>query len=113
MGNCSMPLIYGNLLIIASQAPEAGVVAYNKLTGDVIWKTAALGAVGFVSPSIAKINGEDQIVMITASSGRGATAVPSNVVGINRRTELCFGPIQTGVAGFLHRVHLMPGRTRS
>jgi len=77
------PLIYGNLLIIASQAPEAGVVAYNKLTGDVIWKTATLGAVGFVSPSIAKINGEDQIIMITASSGRGATAIPSNVVGIN------------------------------
>ncbi|MBK7131565.1 MAG: PQQ-binding-like beta-propeller repeat protein [Bacteroidales bacterium] len=77
------PLIYGNMLIIASQAPEAGVVAYNKLTGDVIWKTANLGAVGFVSPSIAKINGEDQVVMITASSGRGATATPSNVVGIN------------------------------
>jgi outer membrane protein assembly factor BamB len=77
------PLIYGNMLIIASQAPEAGVVAYNKLTGAVIWKTASLGALGYVSPSIAKINGEDQIVMITASSGRGATAVPSNVVGIN------------------------------
>jgi len=77
------PLIYGNLLILASQAPEAGVVAYNKLTGDVIWKTATLGAVGFVSPSVAKINGEDQIVMITASSGRGATATPSNIVGIN------------------------------
>jgi outer membrane protein assembly factor BamB len=77
------PLLYGDMLILASQAPEAGVVAYNKLTGDVIWKTATLGAVGFVSPSIAKINGEDQIVMITASSGRGASAVPSNVVGVN------------------------------
>jgi outer membrane protein assembly factor BamB len=79
------PIIYGNLLILASQAPEAGVVAYNKLTGDVVWKTAALGAFGYVSPSIAKINGEDQVIMITASSGRGATAVPSNVVGINPR----------------------------
>lgn len=77
------PLIYGNLLILASQAPEAGVVAYNKLTGDVVWKTANLGAVGFVSPSVAKIDSEDQIVMITASSGRGATALPGNIVGIN------------------------------
>ena len=65
------PLLYGNLLIIASQAPEAGVVAYNKLTGAVVWKTPSLGRVGFVSPSIAKINGEDQVIMITASSGRG------------------------------------------
>jgi outer membrane protein assembly factor BamB len=29
------PLVYGDLLIIASQAPDAGVVAYDKLTGDV------------------------------------------------------------------------------
>ena len=82
------PLLYGNLLIVASQAPEAGVVAYNKLTGAVVWKTPSLGRVGFVSPSIAKISGEDQVVMITASSGRGpggsnATPEPSNVVGIN------------------------------
>lgn len=79
------PLIYGDLLIIASQAPEAGVVAYNKVTGDVVWKTASLGRVGFVSPSIAKIDGEDQVIMITASSGgRGGTPQePSNVMGIN------------------------------
>ena len=82
------PLIYGDLLIIASQAPEAGVVAYNKLTGDVVWKTPSLGRVGFVSPSIAKIDGKDQVIMITASSGSGpgggsGTPEPSNVVGIN------------------------------
>lgn len=79
------PLIYGDLLIIASQAPQAGVVAYNKLTGDVVWKTPSLGRVGFVSPSLAKISGEDQVVMITASAGGfgGGTQEPSNVVGIN------------------------------
>ncbi len=81
------PLIYGDLLIIASQAPQAGVVAYNKQTGNVVWKTPPLGKVGFVSPSIAKINGEDQVIMVTASSGRGGfgdgTTEPSNVVGIN------------------------------
>jgi outer membrane protein assembly factor BamB len=31
------PLVYGNLLILASQAPQAGVVAYDKLTGNVKW----------------------------------------------------------------------------
>jgi outer membrane protein assembly factor BamB len=79
------PLIYGNLLILASQAPDAGVVAYDKLTGAVVWKTPSLGPFGYVSPSIAKIDGEDQIVMISASSnGWGGTAKePSNVVGIN------------------------------
>ncbi len=33
------PLIYGNMVIVSSHAHEAGVVAYNKLTGDIpqIW----------------------------------------------------------------------------
>jgi outer membrane protein assembly factor BamB len=35
------PLIYGGMLIVASQAPQAGVVAYDKLTGNLKWKTEA------------------------------------------------------------------------
>jgi len=46
------PLIYGDLLLILSQAPEAGVVAYNKLTGDVVWKTPNLGNETYASPAI-------------------------------------------------------------
>lgn len=61
------PLVYGDLLIVASQAPEAGVLAYDKLTGDIKWKTPALGPAGYVSPAIVKIAGEDHVVMITAS----------------------------------------------
>ncbi len=78
------PIIYGDLLIIASQAPDAGVVAYNKASGEVAWKTESLGALGYVSPAIVKVDGEDQVVMITASSGGwGQPQTPSNVVGIN------------------------------
>lgn len=62
------PLVYGDLLIVASQAPEAGVVAYDKLTGKVKWKTPSLGYVGYVSPSVAKIDGNDHIVMVTPST---------------------------------------------
>jgi outer membrane protein assembly factor BamB len=82
------PLIYDNMLIIASQAPEAGVVAYNKNTGDVIWKTPPLGDVGYVSPNIVKVDGEDHVVMVTASSGgrRGQELEPGNIVGIHPQT---------------------------
>jgi outer membrane protein assembly factor BamB len=62
------PLIYGNMVIVSSHAPDAGVVAYNKLTGDIIWKTPNLGNETYVSPSIAKISGENQIVMVTSST---------------------------------------------
>ncbi len=78
------PLVYGDSLIVASQAPDAGVVAYDKLTGDVEWKTPSLGLVGYVSPVIVKIDGEDHVVMITASSRRGGSY--GNVVGINPLT---------------------------
>jgi len=78
------PLIYGDLLIIASQAPEAGVVAYDELTGDVKWKTPSLGNVGYVSPATVKIDGTDHVVMVTASGGgRGAPVVPGKIVGID------------------------------
>jgi outer membrane protein assembly factor BamB len=62
------PLIYKNLLIILSQAPEAGVVAYNKLTGEVVWKTPNLGNETYASPAIVKIAGEDHIAMVISST---------------------------------------------
>jgi outer membrane protein assembly factor BamB len=65
------PLIYKDLVIIASQAPQAGVVAYDKLKGDVKWKTPPLGGAGYVSPAIVKVAGQDHIVMIVAGGGRG------------------------------------------
>lgn len=74
------PLVYGDLLIIASQAPQAGVVAYDKLTGEEKWKTASLGEVGYVSPAIVKVGQEDHLVMITASDRRSGSG--SNVVGM-------------------------------
>jgi outer membrane protein assembly factor BamB len=62
------PLLHGDLLILASQAPEAGVVAYNKLTGEIAWKTPNLGNESYVSPKVLKIHGEDQVVMVTSST---------------------------------------------
>jgi outer membrane protein assembly factor BamB len=77
------PLVYGDLLILASQAPQAGVVAYDKLNGEVRWTTPSLGPVGYVSPTIVRVGGEDHIVMITAATGgRGTPATGGKVVGI-------------------------------
>ena len=45
------PLIYRDLLIVAPQTPQAGVVAYDKLTGAIRWKSPALsGIAGYVTP---------------------------------------------------------------
>ena len=75
------PILYGDLLILASQAPDAGVVAYEKLTGNVKWKTPAIGPVGYVSPAIVKIAGENHVVMISATDRK--TSSGGKVVGID------------------------------
>jgi outer membrane protein assembly factor BamB len=86
------PVLYGNLLIVASQAPDAGVVAYDKLTGDVVWKTPNLGNETYVSPKVLKIHGEDHVVMVTSSTnpfgnhGGEKEATKGNVTGLNPRT---------------------------
>jgi len=82
------PLIYGDLLVLASQAPEAGVVAYDKNSGELKWKTPSLGLTGYVSPIVVKIDGNDHLVMITASGGGrgGQPVVPGNVVGLDPLT---------------------------
>ena len=84
------PLIYGDLLIILSQAPEAGVVAYNKLRGDVVWKTPNLGNESYASPSVVKIDGKDHVVMVISSTNPiGNRELPQtlgNVVGIEPLT---------------------------
>jgi outer membrane protein assembly factor BamB len=78
------PLIHGNLVIVAAQTPQAGVVAYDKVTGELKWKTAPLsGNPGYVSPSIVKVSGEDHVVMATASVGRGRNASGGSVNGID------------------------------
>ncbi len=81
------PLVYRDLLIVAPQTPQAGVVAYDKLTGEIKWKSSSLsGNVGYVSPSIVKPGGEDHLIMITASVGRGRNAGGGTVYGMDPMT---------------------------
>jgi outer membrane protein assembly factor BamB len=78
------PLIYGDLVIVAPQAPQATVVAFDKRTGDVKWKSPVLsGGVGYVTPSIVKIGGQDQLVMIMAGRGFGRNASGGSVNGLD------------------------------
>ena len=72
------PLIYGDLLILASQTEKAGVVAYDKLTGSMQWASPALpGEPGYVSPKVINIGGDDHLVMISANGA---------VIGVESKT---------------------------
>jgi len=85
------PLIYGNLLIVSySQDPNAGLVAFNKLTGDIVWKTEAIGNETYASPSVAKIAGEDHIVMVFSSTNtfmhKEANTSKGTIIGLKPLT---------------------------
>jgi outer membrane protein assembly factor BamB len=81
------PLIYRNLVIVASQAKQATVVAYDKLTGELRWQSPVLsGLAGYVSPSLVKVGGEDHLVMIMAARGFGRTASGGSVNGLDPLT---------------------------
>ncbi|MCW0483824.1 PQQ-binding-like beta-propeller repeat protein [Gaoshiqia sediminis] len=81
------PLIYDDLLVLASQAPDAGVVAYNKNTGNLVWKTPNLGNENYASPTVIEIHGEDHIVMVISSTNpigrRDTPKTPGSIVGID------------------------------
>ncbi|MDR2499103.1 MAG: PQQ-like beta-propeller repeat protein [Tannerellaceae bacterium] len=89
-GISQCPFIYDRLLIVASQAPQAGVLAYDKNTGELVWKTANLGNETYVSPKVLKIHGEDQVVMVTSSTNnflnRNAPVTKGNVIGLDPQT---------------------------
>ena len=87
-GISQCPIIYGDMLVVASQTPQTGVVAYNKHTGDVIWTTPSLGITGYSSPNVVNIHGADQFVMITSSikSRDGKLTTTGNVVGMDPRS---------------------------
>jgi outer membrane protein assembly factor BamB len=84
------PLIYSDLLIVLSQAPDAGAVAYDKLTGTVKWKTPYLGNESYASPSIVKIDGKDHVVMVISSTNpignRDLPQTLGKIVGIEPHT---------------------------
>ena len=78
------PLIYRDLVIVAPQTPQASVVAFDKLTGELRWQSPALsGNPGYVSPSVVIVGGNDHLVMITASEGFGRNASGGTVAGLD------------------------------
>jgi outer membrane protein assembly factor BamB len=92
-GISQSPYIYGDLLIVAPQAPQAGVVAYNKTTGNVVWKTPNFSPTitdNYVSPQVVKVHGENHLVMVTSStnlvSNRNADPIKGIVTGMDPLT---------------------------
>ena len=65
-GVSQAPMIYENLVIVAPQGLKAGVAAFQKTTGELVWQSPPLNGRPFhVSPSLASFGGIDQVIMVS------------------------------------------------
>lgn len=58
------PLIDAEKIILIPGGEQNAVVALNKTTGDVIWKSSIKGTPGYATPVIATIRGVKQYVVL-------------------------------------------------
>ncbi|HUS90300.1 MAG TPA: PQQ-binding-like beta-propeller repeat protein [Phycisphaerae bacterium] len=65
-------LLYKDILILAPQGSEAGIVALETATGKELWRSKSVGDPHYVSPRIVTIGGTDQVVIV---NGNGISAV--------------------------------------
>ena len=73
-GVSQSPLIYKDLVIVAPQGNEAGLAAFNKTSGRLVWKSRPLTGYNFhVSPTLARFGGTDQVIMISPYDKRDST----------------------------------------
>ena len=70
-GMSQSPVIYKDLVIVVPSASSAGVVAYNRKSGELAWKSRSIGGYTFASPAIYNICGTDMVVATGSQSGGG------------------------------------------
>lgn len=73
------PVLYGGSVIVAALGRKAGVVAFNKADGKELWKSEPIGTMQYVSPTLAKIGGVDQVLIIAGPAERGGQAIVAGV----------------------------------
>jgi outer membrane protein assembly factor BamB len=69
-GMTQAPLLYRDVVIVAPQTQSTGLVAYEKATGKVRWKSGYIGRNWYshVSPYLTKLCGIEQVIMLAQPS---------------------------------------------
>ena len=68
-GNAETPLIVDDKVIATPGGEKTSVVAFNKLTGEMVWESKSVGGPrSYVSPTIYEFNGHRFILAATASN---------------------------------------------
>jgi outer membrane protein assembly factor BamB len=66
------PLLYKDMVIVAPQSSEVGILALDQATGKERWHSGPVGPLAYASPRLITVDGVEQISIVTPV---GATAV--------------------------------------
>lgn len=70
-GFAQSPVLYKNMAIINVQAADAFTVAFDRATGNVVWKSPGCGGAGYVSPLVTTLAGQEQVVALSTDGACG------------------------------------------
>jgi PQQ-like domain len=65
-GAAQSPTLHGNLVIVAAQSSDAFIVAFDRKTGKLVWKSTQKGGVGYSPPVVTTLAGMEQAVTLSA-----------------------------------------------
>ena len=74
------PLVYGDWVIVAPMADDAGLVALEQATGKVVWKSNSIGREGYGSPRMMQLAGQKQIVTLTSTLVTGVDPADGKIL---------------------------------
>lgn len=67
-GYAPSPLLYGDTVIVSSEfEPDGFIAAYDKVSGEEVWRTPRNTATSYSSPIVATIDGKDQLLLSGAN----------------------------------------------
>lgn len=73
-------LLDGERAILAPQSPTVGLVALDKATGKLAWKTGPVGTMKYASPVLTDLAGKRQVVMLTMELMTGSDAASGELL---------------------------------
>jgi outer membrane protein assembly factor BamB len=65
------PVLYKGWVLVAPQSKTVGLVALDKATGKVVWKSPPIGDMAYSSPTVTTIDGVTQAVVQNGSGAHG------------------------------------------
>jgi len=78
------PALYKNSVIVAPVSKEAGVAAYSREAGALLWKSPPLeGKISYASPVVATIDDVDQVLIVATDGVTGLDANNGKILWYN------------------------------